>query len=96
MGKINGSRNWINLGSAYNLQNFKISFNFYLSYIINRRISSSRDYHLKHMIPPLGVLGVGLLLVLMQGDLGGTLLTVAIIASILIYSDIKIKLNFKL
>ncbi|PNZ16628.1 cell division protein FtsW, partial [Staphylococcus xylosus] len=48
------------------------------------------------MIPPLGVLGVGLLLVLMQGDLGGTLLTVAIIASILIYSDIKNKIKLQI
>ena len=48
------------------------------------------------MLPPLAILGIGLLLVLMQGDLGGTLLTVAIIGCILIYSDIKIKLNFKL
>lgn len=57
---------------------------------------SHKDYQLKHMLPPLAILGIGLLLVLMQGDLGGTLLTVAIIGCILIYSDIKIKLNFKL
>lgn len=95
---INGSRNWINLG-LFSLQSsefLKLASIFYLSYIINRRISSSRDYHLKHMIPPLGVLGVGLLLVLMQGDLGGTLLTVAIIASILIYSDIKNKIKLQI
>lgn len=96
--EINGSRNWINLG-LFSLQSsefLKLASIFYLSYIINRRISSSRDYHLKHMIPPLGVLGVGLLLVLMQGDLGGTLLTVAIIASILIYSDIKNKIKLQI
>ncbi|MCQ3817253.1 FtsW/RodA/SpoVE family cell cycle protein [Staphylococcus xylosus] len=96
--EINGSRNWINLG-LFSLQSsefLKLASIFYLSYIINRRISSSRDYHLKHMIPPLGVLGLGLLLVLMQGDLGGTLLTVAIIASILIYSDIKNKIKLQI
>ena len=96
--EINGSRNWINLG-LFSLQSsefLKLASIFYLSYIINRRISSSRDYYLKHMIPPLGVLGVGLLLVLMQGDLGGTLLTVAIIASILIYSDIKNKIKLQI
>ncbi|MGW7976937.1 FtsW/RodA/SpoVE family cell cycle protein [Staphylococcus xylosus] len=96
--EINGSRNWINLG-LFSLQSsefLKLASIFYLSYIINRRISSSRDYHLKHMIPPLGVLGVGLLLVLMQGDLGGTLLTVAIITSILIYSDIKNKIKLQI
>ncbi|MGW7883653.1 FtsW/RodA/SpoVE family cell cycle protein [Staphylococcus xylosus] len=96
--EINGSRNWINLG-LFSLQSsefLKLASIFYLSYIINRRISSSRDYHLKHMIPPLGVLGIGLLLVLMQGDLGGTLLTVAIIASILIYSDIKNKIKLQI
>ena len=96
--EINGSRNWINLG-LFSLQSsefLKLASIFYLSYIINRRISSSRDYHLKHMMPPLGVLGVGLLLVLMQGDLGGTLLTVAIITSILIYSDIKNKIKLQI
>lgn len=96
--EINGSRNWINLG-LFSLQSsefLKLASIFYLSYIINRRISSSQDYYLKHMIPPLGVLGIGLLLVLMQGDLGGTLLTVAIIASILIYSDIKNKIKLQI
>lgn len=96
--EINGSRNWINLG-LFSLQSsefLKLASIFYLSYIINRRISSSQEYYLKHMIPPLGVLGIGLLLVLMQGDLGGTLLTVAIIASILIYSDIKNKIKLQI
>ena len=48
------------------------------------------------MLPPLAILGIGLLLVLMQGDLGGTLLTVAIIGCILIYSDIKNKIKFQI
>lgn len=48
------------------------------------------------MIPPLGLLGIGLVFVLMQGDLGGTLLTVGIIASILTYSDIKNKIKLQI
>src|SRR5699024_8346757 len=39
---------------------------------------------------------VGLLLVLMQGDLGGTLLTIAIIGCILVYSDIKNKVKIQI
>ncbi|TGU99964.1 FtsW/RodA/SpoVE family cell cycle protein, partial [Mesorhizobium sp. M8A.F.Ca.ET.173.01.1.1] len=88
--EINGSRNWINLG-IFSLQSsefLKLTSIFYLSYIINQCVSSYKDYQLKHMLAPLAILGIGLLLVLMQGDLGGTLLTVAIIGCILIYSDI--------
>lgn len=51
---------------------------------------------MKNLIPPLSILGLGLVLVLMQGDLGGTLLTLAIIASILIYSDIKNKIKLQI
>lgn len=96
--EINGSRNWINLG-IFSLQSsefLKLASIFYLSYIINQRVTSRKDYSLKHMLSPLAILGVGLLLVLMQGDLGGTLLTVAIIGCILIYSDIKNKIKFQI
>ncbi|AVL76964.1 MULTISPECIES: FtsW/RodA/SpoVE family cell cycle protein [Staphylococcus] len=96
--EINGSRNWINLG-IFSLQSsefLKLASIFYLSYIINQRVRSHKDYQLKHMLPPLAILGIGLLLVLMQGDLGGTLLTVAIIGCILIYSDIKNKIKFQI
>lgn len=96
--EINGSRNWINLG-IFSLQSsefLKLASIFYLSYIINQRVRSRKDYQLKHMLPPLAILGIGLLLVLMQGDLGGTLLTVAIIGCILIYSDIKNKIKFQI
>ncbi|WP_210137572.1 FtsW/RodA/SpoVE family cell cycle protein [Staphylococcus sp. GDH8C109P] len=96
--EINGSRNWINLG-IFSLQSsefLKLTSIFYLSYIINQRVRSHKDYQLKHMLAPLAILGIGLLLVLMQGDLGGTLLTVAIIGCILIYSDIKNKIKFQI
>src|SRR5699024_12516717 len=92
------SRNWINLG-IFCLQSsefLKLASIFYLSYIINHSVRSQQDYQLKHMLPPLAILGIGLLLVLMQVDLGGTLLTVAIIGCILIYSDIKNKIKFQI
>lgn len=96
--EVNGSKNWINLG-IFSLQSsefLKLTSIFYLSYIIDRWLSIKRDYKLKSLIPPLGILGIGLLLVLMQGDLGGTLLTVAIIASMLMYSDIKNKIKVQI
>ncbi|MDN5610595.1 MAG: FtsW/RodA/SpoVE family cell cycle protein, partial [Staphylococcus equorum] len=96
--EINGSKNWINLGlfSIQSSEFLKLTSIFYLSYVINQRVSSRRDYQLKHLIPPLGIIGISLLLVLMQGDLGGTLLTVAIIACILIYSDLKNKVKIQI
>ncbi|HLR20331.1 MAG TPA: FtsW/RodA/SpoVE family cell cycle protein [Staphylococcus sp.] len=96
--EINGSRNWINLGifSIQSSEFLKLTSIFYLSYVINQRISSYTDYQLKHLISPLGMIGVGLLLVLMQGDLGGTLLTIAIIGCILVYSDIKNKVKIQI
>ena len=69
---------------------------FYLSYILDKKLTNNRDYKLKNIVPPLGILGVGLALVLMQGDLGGTLLTVAIIVAILMYSDIKNKIKIQI
>ncbi|MGO3049815.1 cell division protein FtsW [Staphylococcus casei] len=96
--EVNGSKNWINLG-IFSLQSsefLKLTSIFYLSYIIDRWLSIKRDYKLKNLIPPLGILGIGLLFVLMQGDLGGTLLTVAIIASMLMYSDIKNKIKVQI
>lgn len=96
--EVNGSKNWISLGifSIQSSEFLKLASIFYLSYIIDKFLTLKNDYKLKHMIPPLGVLGVGLLLVLMQGDLGGTLLTVAIIGSILLYSEIKNKIKLQI
>ncbi|RIM64387.1 FtsW/RodA/SpoVE family cell cycle protein [Staphylococcus xylosus] len=95
---VNGSRNWINLG-LFSLQSsefLKLVAIFYLSYILDKKLTNNRDYKLKNIVPSLGVLGVGLALVLMQGDLGGTLLTVAIIVAILMYSDIKNKIKIQI
>ena len=96
--EINGSRNWINLGffSLQSSEFLKLTSIFYLSYIIDRRLSLKIDYSVKQLIPPLALLGIGLFLVLLQGDLGGTLLTVAIIACILLYSDIKNKIKLQI
>lgn len=96
--EVNGSKNWINLGifSIQSSEFLKLASIFYLSYIIDKFLTLKKEYKLRHLIPPLGVLGVGLLLVLMQGDLGGTLLTVAIIGSILLYSEIKNKIKLQI
>ncbi|RIM96766.1 FtsW/RodA/SpoVE family cell cycle protein [Staphylococcus shinii] len=95
---VNGSRNWINLG-LFRLQSsefLKLVAIFYLSFILDKKLTNNQDYKLKNIVPPLGILGVGLVLVLMQGDLGGTLLTVAIIVAILMYSDIKNKIKIQI
>lgn len=95
---VNGSKNWINLG-IFSLQSsefLKLSAIFYLAFVIDKLLKNNKDYNLKNLIPPLGLLGVGLICVLMQGDLGGTLLTVGIIASILTYSDIKNKIKLQI
>lgn len=95
---VNGSKNWVNVG-IFNLQSsefLKLAAIFYLAFIIDRLLKINKNYKLKNLIPPLGLLGVGLVCVLMQGDLGGTLLTVGIIASILIYSDIKNKIKLQI
>lgn len=96
--EVNGSKNWISLGifSIQSSEFLKLASIFYLSYIIDKFLALKKDYKLRHLIPPLGVLGLGLLLVLMQGDLGGTLLTVAIIGSILLYSEIKNKIKLQI
>ena len=59
--EINGSRNWINLGifSVQSSEFLKLASIFYLSYIINQRVRSHKDYQLKHMLPPLAILGIG-------------------------------------
>src|SRR5699024_276289 len=74
----------------------KVASIFYLSYSIDQRVRRHLVYQLKHMLPPLATLDIGLVLVLMQGQLGETLLTVAIIVCILIYSDEKNKIKFQI
>ena len=67
--EVNGSKNWISLGifSIQSSEFLKLASIFYLSYIIDKFLALKKDYKLRHLIPPLGVLGLGLLLVLMQG-----------------------------
>lgn len=94
--EINGSKNWINLGlfSIQTSEFLKLVAIFYLAFILDKLLTNRRSYQLKNLVPPLSILG--LVLVLIQGDLGGTLLTLAIIASILIYSDIKNKIKLQI
>ncbi|MDN6063108.1 MAG: FtsW/RodA/SpoVE family cell cycle protein, partial [Staphylococcus simulans] len=96
--EINGSKNWLNLGffSLQSSEFLKLASIFYFSYIIDRRLSRQRDYQINHLIPPLLLLGFGLVLVLLQGDLGGTMLTVVIIGCVLLYSDIKNKIKVQI
>ncbi|MEB7725225.1 FtsW/RodA/SpoVE family cell cycle protein [Mammaliicoccus fleurettii] len=96
--EINGSKNWINLGlfSIQTSEFLKLVAIFYLAFILDKLLTNRRSYQLKNLVPPLSILGLGLVLVLIQGDLGGTLLTLAIIASILIYSDIKNKIKLQI
>lgn len=96
--EINGSKNWLNLGifSIQSSELLKISSILYLSYILDRRLKNESSYNLKSLIPPLLLLGVGILLILVQGDLGGALLNAGIIAFMLLYSDIKNRIKLQI
>ncbi|WP_345773116.1 FtsW/RodA/SpoVE family cell cycle protein [Mammaliicoccus sp. C-M11] len=89
--EINGSKNWLNLGffSIQSSEFLKLVSIIYLSYIIDKKMSQARIYNIKTLLPPLFMLGFGLVLILVQGDLGGTILNIGIILFILMYSDIK-------
>ncbi|MEY8598026.1 FtsW/RodA/SpoVE family cell cycle protein [Mammaliicoccus lentus] len=89
--EINGSKNWLNLGffSIQSSEFLKLASIIYLSYIIDKKMSQARIYNIKTLLPPLFMLGFGLVLILVQGDLGGTILNIGIILFILMYSDIK-------
>lgn len=89
--EINGSKNWLNLGffSIQSSEFLKLATIIYLSYIIDKKMSQARIYNIKTLLPPLFMLGFGLVLILIQGDLGGTILNIGIILFILLYSDIK-------
>lgn len=97
--EINGSKNWLNLGifSIQSSELLKISSILYLSYILDRRLKNESSYNLKSLIPPLLLLlGFGILLILVQGDLGGALLNAGIIAFMLLYSDIKNRIKLQI
>ncbi|MBW0761268.1 FtsW/RodA/SpoVE family cell cycle protein [Mammaliicoccus lentus] len=89
--EINGSKNWLNLGffSIQSSEFLKLASIIYLSYIIDKKMAQARIYNIKTLLPPLFMLGFGLVLILVQGDLGGTILNIGIILFILMYSDIK-------
>lgn len=96
--EINGSKNWLNIGFV-NIQSselLKITSILYLSYIIDRRLSITENFNLRSLVPPLLVLGFGIMLILIQGDLGGALLNSGIIAFMLLYSDIKNKIKIQI
>ena len=81
---INGSKSWINLGFM-NLQAselLKIAFILYISYVISRKLPQVRE--IKVIAAPLVLIVVCLFLVLLQGDIGQTLLIMIIIVSMFI------------
>ena len=82
---INGSKSWINLGFM-NLQAselLKIAFILYISYAISRKLPQVRE-KIKVIAAPLVLIVVCLFLVLLQGDIGQTLLIMIIIVSMFI------------
>ncbi|UDI78613.1 FtsW/RodA/SpoVE family cell cycle protein [Staphylococcus taiwanensis] len=89
---INGSKSWINLGFM-NLQAselLKIAFILYISYVINRKLPQVRE-KLKVIRAPLFLIGASLFLVLLQGDIGQTLLIIIIIVSMFIFAGIGVQ-----
>ncbi|MFO3688175.1 cell division peptidoglycan polymerase FtsW [Staphylococcus felis] len=92
--EINGSKSWINLGFM-NLQAselLKIAVILYVPYIIERKRKEIQRQP-SAIIGPIILVGFCLGLVLMQKDVGQTLLIAGIFFSIIIYSGIGVK-NF--
>ncbi|MBI5975827.1 cell division peptidoglycan polymerase FtsW [Staphylococcus canis] len=90
--EINGSKSWLNLGFM-NLQAselLKIAIILYVPYIIERK---RREIQRKPtaILAPIGLVGFCLTLVLMQKDVGQTLLIGGIFFSIIVYSGIGVK-----
>ena len=89
---INGSKSWINLGFM-NLQAselLKIAFILYISYVISRKLPQVRE-KIKVITAPLVLIVVCLFLVLLQGDIGQTLLIMIIIVSMFIFAGIGVQ-----
>lgn len=92
--EINGSKSWLNLGFM-NLQAselLKIAVILYVPYIIERK-RRQIQYNPTVILGPIIFVGFCLALVLMQKDVGQTLLIGGIFFSIIIYSGIGVK-NF--
>lgn len=86
---INGSKSWINLGFM-NLQAselLKIAIILYIPFIIERKMPKVRN-NIKSITSPVLLIGFCLFLVLLQRDVGQTLLILIIFGSILLYSGI--------
>lgn len=89
---INGSKSWISLGFM-NLQAselLKIAFILYISYVLSKKLPQVRT-DLKLIAMPLILVAVCLSLVLLQGDIGQTLLITIIIVSMFIYAGIGVQ-----
>ena len=89
---INGSKSWISLGFM-NLQAselLKIAFIPYISYVLSKKLPQVRT-DLKLIAMPLILVAVCLSLVLLQGDIGQTLLITIIIVSMFIYAGIGVQ-----
>ncbi|MBI5972142.1 cell division peptidoglycan polymerase FtsW [Staphylococcus caledonicus] len=89
---INGSKSWISLGFM-NLQAselLKIAFILYISYVLSKKLPQVRT-DLKLITMPLILVAICLGLVLLQGDIGQTLLITIIIVSMFIYAGIGVQ-----
>lgn len=89
---INGSKSWISLGFM-NLQAselLKIAFILYISYVLSKKLPQVRT-DLKLIAMPLILVAICLGLVLLQGDIGQTLLITIIIISMFIYAGIGVQ-----
>ena len=88
---INGSKSWINLGFM-NLQAselLKIAFILYISYVISRKLPQVRE---KIKVIRATIFNRRMLiLVLLQGDIGQTLLIMIIIVSMFIFAGIGVQ-----
>ena len=89
---INGSKSWINLGFM-NLQAselLKIAFILYISYVISRKLPQVRE-KIKVIVCATIFNRRMLILVLLQGDIGQTLLIMIIIVSMFIFAGIGVQ-----
>lgn len=94
---INGSKSWLNIGFM-NLQAsefLKIAIILYVPYIIDRK-RYEIPFNPKVVFPPLFLIGFCVGLVLLQKDVGQTILISCILFSILLYAGVGIRSFLKL
>lgn len=88
--EVNGSRSWLNLGMQIQPSEFlKIVTIVYLSYIYSRKKDLSKMS--VDLFAPLILIGFCTGLVMLQPDLGSTLLNMSIILCIFVYAGIAIR-----